>query len=184
MDENQSKNRSNSCVINSLKESAFALFISPLIFLLFLKLVEIRVNVSNEKENLIYGYAAVFIIPFAIGLILYTLYIAFSENKRAGVFGIILTILLGVLSFFILINKSTELSTSLIVMIIIFSLLFSILLTLSTEYFFIKFKNWIFKDDDSLVKNKLSFVNKIILSIATTVASILGIALTLKNLFS
>lgn len=186
MSENQSKTSDKIKIwgIKLLRRSAFAMFFLPLIFLLFFKLIEIRVSVDDHTEEIIYGYAAVFLIPFAIGLILYILYITFSESKVAGIFGGLLVILLAVLSFLLLINKSAEPTVSLILMLLFFSLFFSFLLTLSIEYFYNKFKNWIFKDDGITVKDRLSFANKIILSIATTVASVLGIALTIKNLFS
>ncbi|MGX0911794.1 hypothetical protein [Staphylococcus caprae] len=168
-----------------LRRLSFTFFVSPFLFLLFLKIGEIRTTVTTKTENLIYGYSLIFIIPFILGILLFTLYMSISEKEKSGYIGLILTLIFSVIYYFVFTDKSSKLDTRNIIVIVIFSLLFSYLIIYIIDLLFIKFKDWIFeKENETSVKDKLSFVNKIILSVATTVASILGVILTLKNLFS
>lgn len=68
--------------------------------------------------------------------------------------------------------------------LIIFSYLASYLIVKFVRNIFMKFKNWVFNTnlDDKLVKNKLSFINKIIVGFLSIVVTIVGILVSLKEL--
>lgn len=68
--------------------------------------------------------------------------------------------------------------------LIFFSYLTSYLVVDFVRNLIVKLKNWIFSDssNDELVKNKLSFINKIIVGFLSVVATIISILISLKQL--
>lgn len=189
-DNNKDYNWFEKLILRYSDISAISLFISPFMFLMLLKLGEIRIHIHGKNEIYLNGLLLVFIIPYTIGIMISLLKISFQkEFSKKNKIWLVVAFIFYVFSYFtVFIDSNSELNALIIIGFIVFALINSILITYILKSIFFSLKNWIFKLDDNkdleIVKYRLSFLNKLIIGFISIVASILGVILTFKNILS
>lgn len=189
-DNNKDYNCFEKLILRYSDISAISLFISPFMFLMLLKLGEIRIHIHGKNEIYLNGLLLVFIIPYTIGIMISLLKISLQKefSKKNKIWLLVAFIFYAFSYFTVFIDSNSKLNALIIIGFIVFALINSILITYILESIFFSLKNWIFKLDDNkdleIVKYRLSFLNKLIIGFISIVASILGVILTLKNILS
>lgn len=130
------------------------------------------------------------LIFWVVALYLMMFYVVYLEGKNSLLKFVKITTLIIIISYhiYIFVRKDIENLTHFdINIIIITSILISYWLIQTLRNIITSIYNWIFNDEshqrDELIKFKLSFIKSLLIGFFSFIATILGIALTIKNLF-
>lgn len=168
-----------------------AIFLCPFIVLFYLTVSFLKIEYLNEDiQGLIRTIFDLITSFFIVGIQLLGLYFIIYENDRmfCKLLKVLFSIILITPSIIIFIFMNDYVFNGFIFIVLTVSLLsISFMITKSIRKFYTLLIEWIFEydnDNDNLIRFKLSFLKSIIIGITTFVASVLGITLTIKQIFS
>lgn len=168
-----------------------SVFITPLILIVYAVVLAIKTEFINDEILEMLASMMIIIIMYSIvGFYLIFLYMSLYIKNRILFKIIKLSSLFIILTYhtYIIVKKDIQNLTSFDdYFILITSILIAYVIVKVIRNLFSNIFNWIFNADsykqDELIKFKLSFIKSIILGFMTFIATILGIALTIKQLF-
>ncbi|MBC3072130.1 hypothetical protein QP465_07025 [Staphylococcus capitis] len=174
-----------------LQNAIGALFLSPFTLITYAFILAYKVTYMNKSLiEAISSAVSLILIFWVLALYLMMLYVVHFKGKNLLLKGVKVTTLIIIISYhiYIFIRKDIENLTLFdICIIIITSVLISYWLTQTFRKIINSIYNWIFSPEsqqrDELIKFKLSFIKSLLLGFFSFIATILGIALTIKNLF-
>lgn len=166
-------------------------FSAPFILIIYAFTLAIKTEFINDEILEMLASIISLILIFAIvGLYLMFIYLSIYTNKSILFKAIRLISLLLIFAYhiFIFIKKDIQsLNNFDDCFILLTSILVSYMIVKAVRNSISKIFNWIFNAEnykqDELIKFKLSFIRSIILGFITFIATVLGIALTIKQLF-
>ncbi|AVQ34695.1 Uncharacterised protein [Staphylococcus kloosii] len=168
-------------------------FILPLTLTFYAVILALKSEFVNNKLNeLLETIVYLLIILSFLDIYLILIYISvYTKNRKLfKIVKVISLIFIFLYSIYILIYKDIKnLNEFDNYFIIITSSIITYVLVKIIRNFTISIYNWIFNNDlgirerDELIKFKLSFINSIIIGFITFIATLLGMSLTIKQLF-
>ena len=171
-----------------LQNAIGALFLSPFTLITYAFILAYKVTYMNKSLiEAISSAVSLILIFWVLALYLMMLYVVNFKNKNLLLKCVTLIIIISY-HIYIFIRKDIEnLTLFHVCIIIITSVLISYWLTQTFRKIINSIYNWIFSPEsqqrDELIKFKLSFIKSLLLGFFSFIATILGIALTIKNLF-
>ena len=171
-----------------LQNAIGALFLSPFTLITYAFILAYKVTYMNKSLiEAISSAVSLILIFWVLALYLMMLYVVNFKNKNLLLKCVTLIIIISY-HIYIFIRKDIENLTLFdVCIIIITSVLISYWLTQTFRKIINSIYNWIFNDEshqrDELIKFKLSFIKSLLIGFFSFIATILGIALTIKNLF-
>ncbi|MBO0371854.1 hypothetical protein [Staphylococcus capitis] len=171
-----------------LQNAIGALFLSPFTLITYAFILAYKVTYMNKSLiEAISSAVSLILIFWVLALYLMMLYVVNFKNKNLLLKCVTLIIIISY-HIYIFIRKDIENLTLFdVCIIIITSVLISYWLTQTFRKIINSIYNWIFSPEsqqrDELIKFKLSFIKSLLLGFFSFIATILGIALTIKNLF-
>ena len=174
-----------------LQNAIGALFLSPFTLITYAFILAYKVTYMNKSLiEAISSAVSLILIFWVLALYLMMLYVVNFKNKNLLLKCVKVTTLIIIISYhiYIFIRKDIENLTHFdVCIIIITSVLISYWLIQTFRKIINSIYNWIFSPEsqqrDELIKFKLSFIKSLLLGFFCFIATILGIALTIKNLF-
>lgn len=168
-----------------------SVFFTPLILIVYALVLAIKTEFVNDEILEMLASMMIIIIMYSIvGFYLIFLYMSLYIKNRILFKIVKLSSLFIILIYhaYIIVKKDIQNLTSFDnYFILITSILIAYVIVKAIRNLFSNIFNWIFNADsykqDELIKFKLSFIKSIILGFMTFIATILGIALTIKQLF-
>jgi len=168
-----------------------SVFFTPLILIVYALVLAIKTEFVNDEILEMLASMMIIIIMYSIvGIYLIFLYMSLYIKNRILFKLVKLSSLFIILIYhaYIIVKKDIQNLTSFDnYFILITSILIAYVIVKAIRNLFSNIFNWIFNADsykqDELIKFKLSFIKSIILGFMTFIATILGIALTIKQLF-
>lgn len=171
-----------------LQNAIGALFLSPFTLITYAFILAYKVTYMNKSLiEAISSAVSLILIFWVLALYLMMLYVVNFKNKNLLLKCVTLIIIISY-HIYIFIRKDIENLTLFdVCIIIITSVLISYWLIQTFRKIINSIYNWIFSPEsqqrDELIKFKLSFIKSLLLGFFSFIATILGIALTIKNLF-
>ncbi|EGG60397.1 hypothetical protein ACKI6Z_00310 [Staphylococcus epidermidis] len=168
-----------------------AFFLSPFTLITYAFILAYKVTYMNKSLiEAISSAVSLILIFWVLALYLMMLYVVYFKDKNLLLKCVKVTTLIIIISYhiYIFIRKDIENLTHFDdCIIIITSVLISYWLIQTFRKIINSIYNWIFSPEsqqrDELIKFKLSFIKSLLLGFFSFIATILGIALTIKNLF-
>ncbi|MBF2284032.1 hypothetical protein [Staphylococcus epidermidis] len=168
-----------------------AIFLSPFTLLTYLFILAYKGTFMNKSLiEALSSVSSLILIFWVLALYLMMFYIVYFKGKNSMLKFVKITTLIIIIFFhiFIFIRKDTENVTQTDHYIIIITTFFiSYWLIQTFRKIITSIYNWIFSPEshqrDELIKFKLSFIKSLLIGFFSFIATILGIALTIKNLF-
>ncbi|MBM6506728.1 MULTISPECIES: hypothetical protein [Staphylococcus] len=168
-----------------------AFFLSPFTLITYAFILACKVTFMNKSLiEALSSAVSLILIFWVFALYLMMFYIVYFKDKNSLLKLVKVTILIIIMSFhlYIFIKKDIEHLTHFDnYFIIITSVLISYWLIQTFRKIISSIYNWIFSDEsqqrDELIKFKLSFIKSLLIGFFSFIATILGIVLTIKNLF-
>ncbi|MDS3867929.1 hypothetical protein RJB92_07000 [Staphylococcus hominis] len=158
-----------------------SLFISPFILLSYLLIISLKLSLDSKYNQIATGILSIFLIYNTILLILGALYVALfsDEKKRTNFILFPITLLAFIYPFVYIYSSSQKLG--------IWIALNMVFVSLTTGYFITigirKLYYYVFSNKNE-IKNKLSFINKILIGIITLIGSIVSLILSIQKIFN
>lgn len=171
-----------------LQNAIGALFLSPFTLITYAFILAYKVTYMNKSLiEAISSAVSLILIFWVLALYLMMLYVVNFKNKNLLLKCVTLIIIISY-HIYIFIRKDIENLTHFdVCIIIITSVLISYWLIQTFRKIINSIYNWIFSPEsqqrDELIKFKLSFIKSLLIGFFSFIATILGIALTIKNLF-
>lgn len=171
-----------------LQNAIGALFLSPFTLITYAFILAYKVTYMNKSLiEAISSAVSLILIFWVLALYLMMLYVVNFKNKNLLLKCVTLIIIISY-HIYIFIRKDIENLTHFdVCIIIITSVLISYWLIQTFRKIINSIYNWVFSPEsqqrDQLIKFKLSFIKSLLLGFFSFIATILGIALTIKNLF-
>ncbi len=173
------------------ENTLFSLVISPVLFIMFLSLISFKITIDEQHDYLFSGILVIFLIYDSIFLILGIIYISlFKQSLNYNVFFCLIAILtiascLYTISYIDNVNQKINMTFAMCLFFQSFGTSF-VLVECSRKvikklYTFIFTNDYI--DSTGSIKERLSFINKILLGIITLIGSIVTLILTFQKLF-
>lgn len=174
-----------------LQNAIGALFLSPFTLITYAFILAYKVTFMNKSLiEALSSAVSLILIFWVVALYLMMFYVVYFKGKNSLLKFVKITTLIIIISYhiYIFIRKDIENLTLFdVCIIIITSVLISYWLTQTFRKIINSIYNWIFSPEsqqrDELIKFKLSFIKSLLLGFFSFIATILGIALTIKNLF-
>lgn len=168
-----------------------AFFLSPFTLITYSFILAYKVTYMNKSLiEAISSAVSLILIFWVLALYLMMFYVVYFKGKNSLLKFVKVTTLIIIISYhiYIFIRKDIENLTLFDdYIIIITSVLISYWLIQTFRKIINSIYNWIFSPEsqqrDELIKFKLSFIKSLLLGFFSFIATILGIALTIKNLF-
>lgn len=168
-----------------------AFFLSPFTLITYAFILAYKVTFMNKSLiEALSSAVSLILIFWVFALYLMMFYIIYFKGKNSLLKFVKVTTLIIIMSFhlYIFIKKDIKHLTHFDdYFIIITSVLISYWLIQTFRKIISSIYNWIFSDEsqqrDELIKFKLSFIKSLLIGFFSFIATILGIALTIKNLF-
>ncbi|HHQ6733681.1 TPA: hypothetical protein ACSTOR_002639 [Staphylococcus aureus] len=168
-----------------------AFFLSPFTLITYAFILAYKVTFMNKSLiEALSSAVSLILIFWVFALYLMMFYIIYFKGKNSLLKFVKVTTLIIIMSFhlYIFIKKDIKHLTQFDdYFIIITSVLISYWLIQTFRKIISSIYNWIFSDEsqqrDELIKFKLSFIKSLLIGFFSFIATILGIALTIKNLF-
>lgn len=168
-----------------------AFFLSPFTLITYAFILAYKVTFMNKSLiEALSSAVSLILIFWVLALYLMMFYIVYFKGKNSLLKFVKVTALIIIMSFhsYIFIKKDIKHLTHFDdYFIIITSVLISYWLIQTFRKIISSIYNWIFSDEsqqrDELIKFKLSFIKSLLIGFFSFIATILGIALTIKNLF-
>lgn len=168
-----------------------AFFLSPFTLITYAFILAYKVTFMNKSLiEALSSAVSLILIFWVLALYLMMLYVVYFKDKNLLLKCVKVTTLIIIISYhiYIFIRKDIENLTHFDdCIIIITSVLISYWLIQTFRKIINSIYNWIFSPEsqqrDELIKFKLSFIKSLLLGFFSFIATILGIALTIKNLF-
>ena len=165
-----------------------AFFLSPFTLITYAFILAYKVTYMNKSLiEAISSAVSLILIFWVLAFYLMMLYVFYFKDKNLLLKCVTLIIIISY-HIYIFIRKDIENLTNFdVCIIIITSVLISYWLIQTFRKIINSIYNWIFSPEsqqrDELIKFKLSFIKSLLLGFFSFIATILGIALTIKNLF-
>lgn len=174
-----------------LQNAIGAIFLSPFTLMTYAFILSFKVTFMNKSLIEVLSSAVSLILIFwVLALYLMMFYIVYFKDKSSLLKFVKVTTLIIIISYhiYIFIRKDiTNLTHFDDYIIIITSILISYWLIQTFRKIINSIYNWIFSPEsqqrDELIKFKLSFIKSLLIGLFSFIATVLGIALTIKNLF-
>ena len=174
-----------------LQNAIGALFLSPFTLITYAFILAYKVTFMNKSLiEALSSAVSLILIFWVVALYLMMFYVVYFKGKNSLLKFVKITTLIIIISYhiYIFIRKDIENLTLFDdYIIIITSVLISYWLIQTFRKIINSIYNWIFSPEsqqrDELIKFKLSFIKSLLLGFFSFIATILGIALTIKNLF-
>lgn len=174
-----------------LQNAIGALFLSPFTLITYAFILAYKVTFMNKSLiEALSSAVSLILIFWVVALYLMMFYVVYFKGKNSLLKFVKITTLIIIISYhiYIFIRKGIENLTHFDnYIIIITSVLISYWLIQTLRNIITSIYNWIFNDEshqrDELIKFKLSFIKSLLIGFFSFIATILGIALTIKNLF-
>lgn len=174
-----------------LQNAIGALFLSPFTLITYAFILAYKVTFMNKSLiEALSSAVSLILIFWVVALYLMMFYVVYFKGKNSLLKFVKITTLIIIISYhiYIFIRKGIENLTHFDnYIIIITSVLISYWLIQTLINIITSIYNWIFNDEshqrDELIKFKLSFIKSLLIGFFSFIATILGIALTIKNLF-
>ncbi|MBU7212861.1 hypothetical protein [Staphylococcus haemolyticus] len=174
-----------------LQNAIGSFFLSPFTLITYTFILAYKVTFMNKSLiEALSSVVSLILIFWVLALYLMMFYIVYFKGKNSLLKFVKVTALIIIMSFhlYIFIKKDIKHLTHFDnYFIIITSVLISYWLIQTFRKIISSIYNWIFSDEsqqrDELIKFKLSFIKSLLIGFFSFIATILGIALTIKNLF-
>ncbi|MCG3412732.1 hypothetical protein K0018_06590 [Staphylococcus massiliensis] len=174
-----------------LQNAIGSFFLSPFTLITYTFILVYKVTFMNKSLiEALSSVVSLILIFWVLALYLMMFYIVYFKGKNSILKFVKVTTLIIIMSFhlYIFIKKDIKHLTHFDnYFIIITSVLISYWLIQTFRKIISSIYNWIFSDEsqqrDELIKFKLSFIKSLLIGFFSFIATILGIALTIKNLF-
>ncbi|MCH8678607.1 hypothetical protein [Staphylococcus lugdunensis] len=174
-----------------LQNAIGAIFLSPFTLMIYAFILAYKVTFMNKSLiEALSSAVSLILIFWVLALYLMMFYIVYFKGKNSLLKFVKVTTLIIIMSIhlYIFIKKDIKHLTHFDdYFIIITSVLISYWLIQTFRKIISSIYNWIFSDEsqqrDELIKFKLSFIKSLLIGFFSFIATILGIALTIKNLF-
>jgi hypothetical protein len=168
-----------------------SVFLAPFILIVYTFILAIKTEFINDKILEMLSNIMIIIVMFSIvGFYLIFFYMSIYIKNRILFKIIKLSSLFLIVTYhaYIIFKKDIQTLTGFDdYFILITSILIAYIIVKAIRNLFLNIFNWIFNSDsykqDELIKFKLSFIKSIIFGFITFITTVLGIALTIKQLF-